>query len=95
MQANSRPVVPESLPHTEPHWDAASCRQMDVQIAREYFFADSHQPAKIAMAKRICANCVDLQKCRDYGLENAEPFGVFGGLDARDRYRILMSGDVS
>lgn len=87
--------MPESLPNQEPDWSGASCRQMPVETAREYFFEEGHESAKTKLAQRICGNCVELRTCRDYALDNHETFGVWGGLTPNDRWRIWMTGDAS
>lgn len=38
-----------------------------------------------AAAKAICAKCPVLSKCRDYGLDNTEIEGVWGGLSHDER----------
>lgn len=40
-------------------------------------------------AKRICAGCPVRQMCLDWALETREEFGVWGGLDERERRAIL------
>lgn len=84
--------MPESLPHQEPDFRDASCRQMDVSVVHEYFFAERRDQAKRKMAKRICGGCVELQACREYALEIMPPVGVFGAMDEYDRYRISHGG---
>jgi WhiB family redox-sensing transcriptional regulator len=38
-------------------------------------------------AKRVCLSCPVKQECLDYALERDEPFGIWGGLTARERRR--------
>lgn len=40
-------------------------------------------------AKQICAECPSRAACLDWALEVREPFGVFGGMTAAERYRLL------
>lgn len=36
-------------------------------------------------AKRICRNCPVIRECRDYAVEAAEPYGIWGGMSAKER----------
>nr|WP_236653713.1 WhiB family transcriptional regulator [Streptacidiphilus melanogenes] len=40
-------------------------------------------------AKRVCAACPVLAQCREYALECAEEYGVWGGLSENDRAGVL------
>ena len=44
---------------------------------------------EVQAAKAICAGCSVLEECREYALETAQPFGVWGGLDEEERRAIL------
>ncbi|KQU02423.1 hypothetical protein ASG56_15675 [Rhodococcus sp. Leaf7] len=37
------------------------------------------------IAKTLCAQCPVLDRCRDVALATHEPYGVWGGLSARER----------
>lgn len=39
-------------------------------------------------AQFVCSQCPLLEQCRAYGLDNAELWGVWGGLTRNDRERI-------
>lgn len=66
-----------------PEWVAdALCAQVDPKI----FFPEKGESSKDA--KRICARCDVKAECLAYALDNAEPFGIWGGLSAIQR-RIL------
>jgi hypothetical protein len=44
-------------------------------------------------AKKMCLTCDILLECRQYGLEYAEEYGVWGGLSPLDRRRMLAKGE--
>ncbi len=41
--------------------------------------------ARIAAAKAVCRSCPVLVQCRHHALTAEEPFGVWGGMDERER----------
>lgn len=40
-------------------------------------------------AKRICAACECIGRCREWALEHGEQYGVWGGLSAIERRRVV------
>lgn len=42
-------------------------------------------------AKQVCARCPVLNDCRSHALNNAEPYGVWGGMSARERAATLTA----
>ena len=46
-------------------------------------------------AKAICAKCVVREECLEYSIVNKEQFGIWGGLDERERRKIIKLGDLS
>jgi hypothetical protein len=36
-------------------------------------------------ARKICSSCPVLKECRDYGLQFFELYGIWGGLDRKER----------
>ncbi len=40
-------------------------------------------------AKKICATCPVLEKCREHALSVQEPYGVWGGLTEAERAEII------
>lgn len=61
----------------------AVCAQVDPEL----FFPEVGEPT--APAKRICAGCPVRVECLDYALDAREAHGVFGGLSAQERLRLL------
>ncbi|MEV8532454.1 WhiB family transcriptional regulator [Streptomyces sp. NPDC051211] len=42
-------------------------------------------------AKRVCADCPVRRECLTYALRAREPYGVWGGLSARERRAVLTA----
>jgi WhiB family transcriptional regulator, redox-sensing transcriptional regulator len=60
----------------------ALCQQVD---------PDAHFPEKGASAKdakKVCAGCTVRVQCLDYAIEHQEQYGVWGGLNYRERLRV-------
>jgi len=68
-----------------------ACRRADGSL----FFSPGKDEApeqrkqRIKAAKEICAQCPVWQRCRRYALENAEEFGVWGGLTEYERRKLI------
>lgn len=43
----------------------------------------------VDVARRICATCVEKDRCLEYALKNRIDHGVWGGCSERERRRIL------
>ncbi len=74
---------------------SARCATVDPEIwfAYEDFRRDSKvRAAAEAQAKAICERCVLLVRCRAYGLETRQPFGIWGGLTLDERENVLGGG---
>jgi WhiB family redox-sensing transcriptional regulator len=61
----------------------AACREQDPDL----FFPQTKEEAERAIA--ICRTCPVRSECREYSLEAAERFGVWGGLTEKQRLRLL------
>jgi|SRR6056300_240857 len=62
-----------------PNWDDAKC------VGREdLFITEKPRPSVVAEAKAMCAGCPVRKQCKAWGLAHEE-FGVWGGLDAKER----------
>lgn len=65
-------------------WKSAGlCSQVDPEL----WFPDIGENTRAA--KRICADCPVTDQCLEYALASDERFGVWGGLDAGERRRIV------
>lgn len=62
----------------------ALCAQTDP----EAFFPDD---GNVADAKRMCARCCVRESCLSHALSANEPFGVWGGLSATERRKLLRT----
>ena len=74
-----------------------SCSQISLEIADSYFFPEQYhtERATTKMARRICANCVELEKCQDYALENDFEYGILAGMTPRERHDIKYGGSAA
>jgi WhiB family redox-sensing transcriptional regulator len=67
-----------------PHWRAdAACREHDTEL----FFPATEEAAE--GAKAICTACPVAQPCLDHALEVRPSDGVWGGLTALERHRLI------
>jgi WhiB family redox-sensing transcriptional regulator len=62
------------------------------QIAPDMFDGLSAKRAEVRQgrvkrARALCAECVVMDECREWGVVNLEPWGMWGGLTYRDRLR--------
>jgi WhiB family redox-sensing transcriptional regulator len=60
----------------------ASCRALDAEL----FFPETMNDEEAA--KRVCADCPVREACLDHALDHGEAFGIWGGLNLRER-RVL------
>lgn len=63
--------------------DDAPCSTTDPEV----FFPEPGESA--ASAKSICGECDVRERCLLYALEQDEKFGIWGGLTASERRRLL------
>lgn len=61
-------------------------------VPSEMFVADSKDYEH--EAKLICRRCSVVKECLDYALTVKEQFGIWGGLNARERKRMLSARRV-
>jgi WhiB family redox-sensing transcriptional regulator len=66
--------------------DKAACLGLDVQL---FFGADEEQQAereaREAKAKAVCESCPVRRECLDYALGNSVRYGIWGGLNEKER----------
>lgn len=63
-----------------PEWfDKATCSTTDPE---SFFPTKGEQPNS---AKRVCSRCPVRRDCLQFALDNAEPYGIWGGLTERER----------
>lgn len=71
----------------------AACQGLD---AARFYSPDAERGARRrereAQAKRICAACPVIEKCREHALRAKEPYGVWGGLTEHERAELLAPG---
>jgi WhiB family redox-sensing transcriptional regulator len=91
-------VVEQALAK-EPHsWAKfANCRNIDEETRLMFFepygySMDDSMQDNLSTVKGICRFCLVRVQCLGYALENAEPFGVWGGLTALERLKLKGRG---
>jgi WhiB family transcriptional regulator, redox-sensing transcriptional regulator len=73
----------ELLLPAERSWQhQANCMGVDPDL----FFPE--RGASTREAKEVCRGCVVREDCLEYAIDNAEKFGIWGGLSERERRRI-------
>ena len=76
----------EQILTDRPAWmRSALCAQVDGDL----FFPEKGESGHDA--KRVCRGCPVRLPCLEYGLAAREPHGIYGGLSARERTRLLRS----
>lgn len=69
----------------ERDWDRdALCRQIDPSM----FDVEPHDHQGMKQAKQVCQMCPVITDCLSHALEHREPWGVWGGMSARQRLRM-------
>lgn len=66
--------------------DDAACRSTDPAI----FFPDTEEEAKAARA--VCSGCPVRMDCLDYANRTRQDFGIWGGLDEKQRRKQRSAG---
>ncbi|HZZ96038.1 MAG TPA: WhiB family transcriptional regulator [Jatrophihabitantaceae bacterium] len=68
----------------------AACAGLDTAL---FYQADNERGSSVRLrekkAKAICARCPVITNCLKDALANNEPFGVWGGMSADERYRLI------
>ena len=67
----------------------ANCMGVDPDL----FFPE--RGASTREAKEVCRGCVVREDCLEYALENAEKFGIWGGMSERERRRLRRARALS
>jgi WhiB family redox-sensing transcriptional regulator len=74
----------------ELNWqDQANCMGVDPDL----FFPE--RGASTREAKEVCRGCVVRLDCLEYALDNAEKFGIWGGMSERERRRLRRARTLS
>lgn len=82
---------------TKAWMDASACAHKDVNTffkpaASGAAMKDGTRPDPHAEARALCAECTVRDQCLDYALTNRVAYGVWGGLDEKQRASILKAG---
>jgi len=69
----------------------AACAGLDTAL---FYQADNERGASVRRrelkAKAICARCPVINECLKSALQSHEPYGVWGGLSADERFRMAV-----
>lgn len=91
LSSSSGDLYPDRLPPAE--LSRGLCRDHEVVPDPSIFYGEDHGRGRVAkktrQARLVCATCPVQGACRTYGLDAAEPYGVWGGLDRFDRAFVL------
>lgn len=86
---SQRPLTRRDKPgsgliRADAEWMAqASCRGLDPNLFHPGPHTDQSEP------KAVCAKCPVREQCLDYAIRHREMFGIWGGLNERERKRRL------
>lgn len=73
------------------HEEQAPCAQMAIGEDFDPWFPKSGRDALTPIARRICAGCPFQADCLQIALENDVSYGIWGGLTAAERKRLITS----
>lgn len=66
-----------------PDWDLALCQETDPEV----FFPELGESGE--PAKQVCRRCDLREECLGWALATRQKYGIWGGLSARERQRLL------
>jgi WhiB family transcriptional regulator, redox-sensing transcriptional regulator len=96
-RTTAAPTEPPTLVDVSEGWNLeARCRDEDAAL---FFGPNGFEPkrdrlARESAAKAICRSCPAVRVCREYALNQAELYGVWGGLGETDRRAVLARRGV-
>ena len=83
LPALSPQILADVQADTRRSWAVnAPCTKFDPEI----FYPPADHPA--ADARKVCADCTVQDQCLAYSVIADEPFGIWGGLDHRQRHAL-------
>lgn len=68
--------------------DLASCRDKDSSL---WFPRVGESKRRVAMAQAICEECPVQEECLEYALNTRQQHGIWGGLQIKERRRVLRN----
>jgi WhiB family redox-sensing transcriptional regulator len=84
-------MIPAESRLPAPWLPNARCRNPDVNPA--WWYPERGKAAD--RAKRICRSCPEIAACLNFALVHHEPFGIWGGVSARDRRKLARGDEAS
>jgi WhiB family redox-sensing transcriptional regulator len=83
-----RQQIVELLESGQEIWQSfALCSEVDFDT----FFPEKGGSTK--EAKRICAECVVIDQCRNFAIANDQRYGIWGGLAESERFEIRKAAN--
>lgn len=73
-----------------PYFPDAACRS----VGHDPFYADETHRADNTAAKKICAGCPERLPCATWAITTLEPYGIWGGMTARERQQLRRTMPV-
>ncbi|MEW1935486.1 WhiB family transcriptional regulator [Rhodococcus sp. NPDC079359] len=88
-----RKLVKVDLPPPQTdHWDwqkQGACRSMPIAL---FFPSDTLRGCSLRRSEReaklVCAQCPVIELCLEHAISSKEPYGVWGGLNPRERLEL-------
>ena len=84
-----KPLGPTATADDAQDWrDSGACLDEDPEL----FFPVGHGLEAVMQAddaKAVCRRCPVVMTCLEWALETRQPYGVWGGLDERQRFNVL------
>lgn len=68
-----------------PEMPGALCAETDPELFHPPVGGGSGEAAR---AKAICGGCDWRQKCAEWAIETQQPYGIWGGLTPKDRWKV-------
>lgn len=87
-RSRSRRTLPLVPLRDQPWRSHAACRGVDAEV----FHPDNDDDA--GPAKAVCAECLVRSDCLDHALDAPETYGVWGGMTASERRRVLRGEEA-
>jgi len=84
----TEPLEQSQATSQEGNWKLrANCREVDTSV----FYPHDSDRLGIKIAKSICDDCVVRSECLEFALDIRDDDGIYGGLKADERRKILNS----
>jgi WhiB family transcriptional regulator, redox-sensing transcriptional regulator len=65
--------------------EEAACQDRPERFADADFYPENRRSPEAKLAKQLCSVCPIRLRCLDWALDNNERFGIWGGVDPKER----------